>query len=91
MQAIIDKSVYGEKSGDYNRDEDGIEGTEMTCDEKEFQIQISYREAFCMFSLLIHVSDISEIDHKTLFTIKEKVEAFFISYKEQTSIKNFFS
>ena len=44
-----------------------------------------------MFSLLLHVSDISEIDHKTLFTIKEKVEAFFISYKEQTSIKNFFS
>ena len=91
MQAIIDKCVCDERSGNYNRDEDGIEVTEMICDEKEFQIEISHREALCMLGLLPHVSDISEIDDNALFTIKEKVEALFISNKEQISIKDFFS
>ena len=91
MQVVIDKCICGERSGDYNKDEDAIEATEMICDEKEFPIEISHREALGMLGLLLHVTGISEIDHNALFTIKEKVEALFISQKKRTSIKDFFS
>ena len=56
MQAIIDKCVRGEKSGDYIRDENSIEVTKMICIEKEFQIEISCHEALCMLVLLLHVT-----------------------------------
>ena len=53
----------------------------MNCDEKEFSLEISHREALGMLGLLLHVTDISEIDDIALTIITQR---------KRTSIKNFF-
>ena len=81
MQAAIDKCIYGERNRDYNKGEIDIDATEMNCDEKEFSLEISHREALGMLGLLLHVTDISEIDDIALTIITQR---------KRTSIKNFF-
>lgn len=72
MQAIIGKYVCGERSTDYDKDEDGIEAIEIICDPEKTSIDISHTEALGMLDQLLHVNGISEIDCTSLLKKKWK-------------------
>ena len=61
-KAIIEEYVCGEKSGDYNKDDDGIEAIEMMSDEEESPTEIAQCESLFMFDQLLHMTGISEIN-----------------------------
>ena len=74
LQTIIDEYVCGEKSEDDDKDDNGIEATEMISNEEESPTEISHREALSILDQLPHATGISETDCNVLVNIKVKVE-----------------